>query len=75
MSITSEDVTKVLPLPAYLHPNTIGGLFKGSGEFEAIGYAVARNPKAHGRVIRRWSLKNRSVPQKWVSRMEADDGR
>lgn len=68
-TITSEDVTKVRPLPKYLHHNTVGRIFQNP-IFKAVGYTVARRPEARGHVIRIWSLNNsfydeRTLQRRW----------
>lgn len=55
-TITSEDVTLAWPLPKYLHPNTIGQIFKENSMFHAVGYTKAKRPTSNGRVIRIWTL-------------------
>src|SRR5690606_239550 len=71
--ITSEDVTAICPLPKYLHRNTIGGIFQHE-DFQMVGVTYARRREAHGRLIRKWALKNQPVPRKWQPKMEYDHG-
>lgn len=74
-TITSEDITLRNPLPSYLHPNTIGRIFRDQPEFEAVGYTIARRPSSHGRPIRLWALKNPTEPPRRVHvRGEYDNG-
>lgn len=54
--ITIDDVTKEVPLPSYLHKNTVGGVFQ-TPDFKAVGFTVSTRPVAHGRVIRKWALR------------------
>jgi hypothetical protein len=56
LAITIEDVLEVCPKPAYLHRNTIGGVFQHS-DFRVCGYALAKKPSSHKRLIRLWGLK------------------
>lgn len=70
--ITSEDVTAVCPLPRYLHPNTIGGVFRHA-DFQMVGVTLARRPSSNKRLIRKWALKN-PVLRKSFSGVEYDRG-
>lgn len=72
-TITIEEVLQRAPRPVWVHRNSTGSVFQHP-DFVAVGYTVAKKPSSNGRVIRKWALKN-PVPQKWVSRMEAEDTR
>lgn len=72
--ITIDDVREACPFPAYLHHNLLGQVFK-TDDFQFVGITQARRKSSKGRWIMKWSLKNPPVPQRWVSKMEVDDGR
>lgn len=54
-SITIEHVLARCPKPGYLHRNVVGGVFQ-HGDFKVTGYALAKKPSSHRRLIREWSL-------------------
>lgn len=72
--VTSEDVTFVCPLPRYLHHNSIGAIFQHT-DFQMVGTTLARRPSSHGRLIRKWALKNPPVPTRSWHGTEFDTGR
>lgn len=72
--ITIDDVREVCALPAYLHRNLLGSVFK-TDDFQMVGIVKARRKSSNGRWVMKWSLKNPPVPQKWVPKVEAEDTR
>lgn len=53
--ITASDVLLVCPLPAHLHRNTIGMLFRHP-DFTLISYTKSRTRSRHGGVVGMWRL-------------------
>jgi hypothetical protein len=72
-TITIEEVLARTPRPAWIHRNSTGSVFQHH-DFKAVGYTQAKKASSNRRVIRLWSLRQ-PVPQKWVPRMEIDNGR
>lgn len=54
-TVTIEDITKLVPRPAYLHRNTLGSVF--NNEFVPVDFVKAKHSEAKGRYIRTWRLK------------------
>lgn len=54
--ITADDVRVYCPLPAGLHVNTWGALFKDP-RFVPVGDAQTTHKAGHARRVRRWGLK------------------
>lgn len=52
-SITINDVLRQVPLPSFLHKNTIGSVF--NKEFRLVGYVKSNKPSARGRAIGIWT--------------------
>lgn len=77
-TITIEDVTKLCPLPRYLHRNTLGRVFQNQ-IFKSVGYTTAKRVAARGHVIRVWTLRpeffdERQLSKRWqAARHVADD--
>ena len=55
-SVTSDDITKNVPRPTYIHRNTTGQIFN-NGEFITVGFTISTRKEANGRTIRQWALK------------------
>lgn len=75
-TVTILDVLSACPYPAYLgkSKSILGKVFQ-TGTFAPVGYTRSTDPKAKRHIIRVWALKHPPLPEKWVSRMEVDDGR
>jgi transposase len=55
--VTSDDLHRVFPPPAGMHPNAIGAVFN-TVEFTKLNEFVrSSRPEAHGRVIQKWRIK------------------
>jgi len=54
--VTSDDIHAECEPPPWLHPNTMGAVFKDP-RFRPDGYQRSRRPSAHGRIIRRYVRK------------------
>jgi hypothetical protein len=53
--VSINDVRENVPMPADLHPNVLGAVFKG-GSFKQVGWTTASHPKAHARAVRVYTL-------------------
>jgi len=54
--VTSDDVTKVVPRPSYIHRNSAGSMFQ-NGEFVMVGVQKSSAKSRKGGWIAQWRLK------------------
>lgn len=52
----SDEVQKLCPRPAEIHPNTTGCIFSGK-KWKCVGHKHTEKTTGHSREIRIWSLK------------------
>ena len=57
--VSINDVRKEIEVPPGVHPSVLGAVFKDK-RFYVAGYTHAEHPGAHARIIRVYSLKERS---------------
>lgn len=61
-AITVNDVYEKYPRPDYVKPNAMGRLFQHP-DFKALStYAPARHSKAHGHLLKQWTLNEDAMP-------------
>lgn len=75
-SITSEDVTELVPRPENVHHNATGSIFRDD-DFTSVGYTLTRRTTSHRRLIRKWGLKNPPYgpsPKRVIRPKEYDSG-
>lgn len=57
--VSINDIRKEIEVPPGVHPSVLGAVFKDK-RFYVAGYTQAEHPGAHARIIRVYSLKERS---------------
>jgi hypothetical protein len=53
--VTSDDVHRLTPLPAWIHHNVMGSVFK-SQHFVMLGFVQSARKSAHARWIREYAI-------------------
>ena len=54
--VTSDDLREAMPIPAGVHHNAMGSVFRG-GLFVRIGWRNSAQPRRHGNRVGIWQLK------------------
>lgn len=53
--VTSDEVQKLCPRPAHIHPNATGSIFKDK-RFRFIGHTPTKRIDGHARTIKIWGI-------------------